>query len=136
MLALERPSAIKDNTREHQHANVWIAGADLDRSAQPVVLVVWRHLNVDNHHIGVIRADLRDDVSRVASSRDDFEPTTFQHTNETLPERRPDATRESRRTRHPPPRNNCAFQHDRPQPLMLEHATASPTQNPSIASRN
>ena len=54
---------------EHEHADVRLARADLDRGAQPVVRVVGRHLHVDDRDVGLVRPDLAQQVDGVGRPR-------------------------------------------------------------------
>ena len=54
---------------EHEHADVRLPAPDLDRRPQPVVGEVRRHPDVDHRDVGLVRADLAQQVRRVARLR-------------------------------------------------------------------
>ena len=59
--------------REHEHADARLRRADLHRRPQAVVGVVGRHLDVDDRDVRLVRADLAQEVGRVAGLGDDLE---------------------------------------------------------------
>ena len=74
--------------REHEHADVGLARADLERRPQAVVGVVGRHLDVDDRDVGLVRADLAQQVGRVAGLGDDLEAGVAEQPHDALAQQR------------------------------------------------
>jgi hypothetical protein len=73
---------------EHEHADLGVLGADLERRPQPVVGVVGRHLDVDDRDVGRVGGDLPQQVRRVAGLGHDLEPGVLKQPHDTLAQQR------------------------------------------------
>ena len=73
---------------EHEHADVRLRRADLQRRAQPVVGVVGRHLHVDDRDVRLVRADLAQQVGRVGGLGDDLEAGVAEQPHDPLAQQR------------------------------------------------
>ena len=60
--------------------------ADLDRRPQPVVGEIGRHPDVDDRHVRLVRADLAQQVGRVAGLGHDLDPGLLEQTSHSFPQ--------------------------------------------------
>src|SRR4051812_8326455 len=73
-----------DVLRQHEHAEPGLSRAQEDRRAQAVVLVAGRHPHVHDRHVRLVRADLADEVLRVARLRHHVEAGALEQHHDAL----------------------------------------------------
>ena len=78
--------ALDEVLGEHEHADLGVVAADLERRAQAVVGEVGRHPHVDDRDVRLVRADLAQQVRRVARASDDLDPRVLEQPRDALAE--------------------------------------------------
>src|SRR3954454_15629586 len=73
-----------DVLAEHEHARAGVLRADLAGRAQPLVGVAGRHADVDDRDVGLVGADLAEQVLGVAGLAGDLEAGVLEQPDETL----------------------------------------------------
>ena len=70
--------------REHEDSNVGLLALELERGAQPVVLVVRRHPDVDHRDIGAVGERPAEEVVGIVGLRDHIQTSLRQQASDTL----------------------------------------------------
>ena len=75
---LERVARL-DVLAEHEYADLRVRPADRHGRSEPIVGMRGRHPDVGHDHVGLMRADLADEVVGVTGLRDDLEAVRLEH---------------------------------------------------------
>jgi hypothetical protein len=80
--------AVLEVLRQHHDAGAGTRPADLNRRSQTIIRPVGRHLDIGDHHVGLVCARLAEQLNRVTGDPGDLETRSLEHAHDPLAHQR------------------------------------------------